>query len=321
MERLVTAANGTVLCVDETGDPAGPTVLFLEGHSAQLIQTPTQWVRRLVAAGCCVLRMDNRDVGRSQRFAIGPSSRYTLEDMADDVHALLAVRSGSPVVAVGHSMGGAIAQFLALDHPDDVAGLLLVSTWAKVEAAVAECQEVAPAPAPFEDEAGFIAYEQVALPRGGGSAYPVVASRVEALARSLWRRGVDWDGIERQSLAMGRTQPWATRLGELGRRCAAGILPVTIVHGDEDVTISSAAARALHEALPGSSMLLVPGMGHQRPTALSGNFADLTLGLLSRTRVSRPIPPRPVDSCADILAATTVTGGGISARETAGLGA
>ncbi len=288
MERLVTAANGTRLCLDEAGPEDGPLVLAIEGHGAQLIQTPTAWVRRLTSAGCRVVRLDNRDVGRSQRFAVGPASRYTLHDMAEDVHGLLSVLGGGGgALVAGHSMGGAIAQLLALEHPDDVVGLVLVSTWAKDGPAVPPGREREAVPAPFVDEEGFIAYEQVALPRSGGSAYPVVASRVEALARSLWRRGVDWDGIERQSLAIVRTHPWAARLGELGARCRSGRLPVAVVHGQEDTAVPPAAACHLHEAVPGSSLLLVPGMGHARPTALAGNLADLTLGLLSRARPDR----------------------------------
>lgn len=279
MQRLLTTPTGTTLCVEQTGVATGPLVLALEGHSAQLIQTPSAWARTLAGAGCHVVRVDNRDVGRSQRFDVPGQDAYTLADMAQDVHGLLEVLDAGPAVVCGHSMGGAVAQLLALDHPEDVVGLVLMSTWA----ASAPAAPRSAVPAPFTDEEGFVAYEQVALPRGAGSRYPLVPSQVEALARAMWARGVDWDGIERQSLAISRTPPWAHRLAELAARCRAGELGVDIIHGTQDTTVDPAAAAALHQALPGSRLHLVPGMGHLWPAALAVPVAEAALALVPST--------------------------------------
>lgn len=268
MERHVTTADGTLLCIDETGDPEAPLVLQLEGHMAQLIATPASYCERLAAHGFRVVRVDNRDVGRSQRF---PGAAYSLADMVEDVHGLLRVLD-RPAVVCGRSMGGAIAQLLAITHPQDVLGLGLFFTFAK-EARPGEPVPTGPAPisaAPFADEESFVAWEHATLPGIAGSDHPYGAAYLEWVARTAWSRGVDWDGFERQRQAIARTQPWADRLVDVR-------VPVSIVHGEQDPIVPVGAAHHLAELLPSATLDVVPGLGHQQPAALDGLFVEATL--------------------------------------------
>ncbi len=267
MERPIDLDNGTRLCVDEMGPAGGGLVVQLEGHMAQLISTPASYCERLAEAGLRCVRVDNRDVGRSSRF---PGVEYTLTEMADDVHALVAAL-GPPAVVVGRSMGGAIAQLLALSHPDDVLGLGLFYTFAKETA----WHQRPPDTAPFDDEASWVAWERATLPAIAGSAHPFTESQIDALAHATWARGVDWAGFERQRRASEITDAWAHRLGEIRVPCA-------ILHGAEDALIAPSAARRLHEALPDATLTVVPGLGHQQPPALDDLFAGLTLDLAHR---------------------------------------
>lgn len=268
MERLVTTANGTLLCIDEVGDPRGPLVLQLEGHMAQLIATPASYCERLAARGLRVVRVDNRDVGRSQRF---PGTDYSLIDMAEDVHGLLQVL-GDPAVVCGRSMGGAIAQLLAIAHPDDVVGLGLFFTFAK-EARPGEPVPISPSsisPAPFADEESFVAWERATLPGIAGTDHPFSDEYLDWIARAAWSRGVDWGGFERQRLAIAATGPWADQLVQLR-------VPAAIVHGEQDSVVPVAGGLRLGELLPQASMHVVPGMGHQQPAALDELFVAATL--------------------------------------------
>lgn len=265
MERLITTANGTRLGIDDRGDPTAPLVLQVEGHMAQLVSTPVSYCDRLVERGLRVIRVDNRDVGRSQRF---PDTDYTLEDMAEDLFGLLTVLE-RPAVVCGRSMGGAIAQLLALAHPSHVSGLGLFFTFARDVATAPDPID----PAPFADEASFLAWERASLPGIAGSGYPYSAEYVDGLAHTMWARGVDWLGFERQRRAMALTAPWAPRLPEI-------TAPVAIVHGAEDPVIPVGAAHRLRDALPHASLRVVSDLGHQQPAELDDLFLAATTELV-----------------------------------------
>lgn len=242
-------------------------MLQLEGHMAQLIATPESFCDKLAQHGVRVVRVDNRDVGRSQRF---PGVDYTLADLAEDVHGLITALGG-PAFVCGRSMGGAVAQLLALAHPQDVLGLGLFFTFAKA----GDDPPPRPVdPAPFTDEDGFVAWQQAGLPGIAGPAHPFTADYVDWISRASWRRGVDWDGFERQRRAMALTPPWAHRLGEI-------TVPVVIVHGAQDPIVPVAAAYRLKDALPQASLHIVPGLGHQQPPALDDLFVAATTELLA----------------------------------------
>lgn len=265
MERIVTVANGTRLCIDEIGDPAAPLVLQLEGHMAQLISTPQSYCERLAERGFRVARVDNRDVGRSSRF---PGVDYRLRDMVEDIHGLLHVL-GSPAVVCGRSMGGAIAQLLAIHHPEDVLGLGLFYTYAKSPAIHGDAPPAPFTPAPFVDERSFLIWERASLPAIAGSRHPYPPGYIEWLAPAMWARGVDWEGFERQRRAMGFEPPWANSL-------AAVDVPTVIVHGDEDPVVPVEAGRRLHTLMPGSDLRVVRGLGHQQPDELEDVFVAAT---------------------------------------------
>ncbi len=265
MERIVACPNGTSLAIDEIGPGDGPLLLQLEGHMAQLVATPRSYCERLAGLGYRVVRVDNRDAGRSTRF---PGAGYTLADMAEDVHGLLQVL-GSPAVVCGRSMGGAIAQLLALAHPEDVLGLGLFFTYAKqVPAGLLP----PPRPAPFGDAESYRRWEHASLRPIAGPDYPFAPEYIDELAATAWARAgaVDWDGYERQRRAMWLTPPWASRLAQVS-------VPVAIVHGEQDSVITLPAARALQRALPQAVLRVVPGMGHQQPPELDELFVAATL--------------------------------------------
>lgn len=273
MERLVDA-GGTRLCIDEHGEPGAPLVIELEGHLAQLVSVPPGYRDRLVDAGLRVVLVDHRDIGRSQRF---PGSAYTLHDLVADTHALVGVLGGGPAVVVGRSMGGMVAQLLALIHPEDVGGLGLYFT-APAAAHASPDDPTRPRfagyPA-FADEAAFTAWEHAGLPGLAGPAYPFAPGSIDALSRRMWARGVDPSGWTRQRRAMDATPPWSHRLPDVR-------VPATVVHGRADAVVPLAAGERLAALLPDATLHVVPGMGHQQPPELDHFFADVVLDLAER---------------------------------------
>ena len=268
---MVTLAGGTRLCIDEIGDPHAPLVLQLEGHMAQFISTPQSYCERLAEQGFRVVRVDNRDVGRSSRFA---GVDYRLLDMAEDVHGLLQML-GAPAVVCGRSMGGAIAQLLAIHHPGDVLGLGLFYTYAKSLEIHGDAAPAPFTPAPFVDERSFRIWQRSSLPAIAGSRHPYPPGYIEWLAETMWARGVDWEGFERQRLAMGFEPPWAKALATVD-------VPTVIVHGDEDPVVPVEAGRRLHGLMPQSQLRVIEGLGHHQPDDLEETFVAATLAAAGR---------------------------------------
>lgn len=272
MERIIETTSGIRLCIDEFGDPADPLALQLEGHMAQLIATPASFCTQLADRGFYVVRVDHRDVGRSQRFV---DRRYSLHDMADDVHGLIEALAAGPALVCGRSMGGMIAQVLAVDHPRDVLGLALFYTAAPSERAAHPDPVQFPQLATEED---FVRWELETLPGIAGPAYPASADDIVAVATQAWARGVDVGGFERQLRAMRRTPDWSAKL--------LGIdVPVTIVHGDADPVIPVSSAHTLNRVIRRSHLEIVEGMGHQQPVELDDFFVDVVADLYARCAV------------------------------------
>ncbi|MFT4284488.1 MAG: alpha/beta fold hydrolase, partial [Protaetiibacter sp.] len=123
-------ADGVEIFYDSTGPADADPLVLLAGTGAQLISWRAELVELLVAEGFRVIRIDNRDVGLSTKFG-GPrdlDGGYELRDLGDDVLRVLDAEGVRRAHLVGHSMGGMIAQVVAIEHPDRVASLSLLAT-------------------------------------------------------------------------------------------------------------------------------------------------------------------------------------------------
>src|SRR5262245_14008053 len=115
-ERMV-KSNGVDICTEEFGDVAAPTVLLVMGAGASMLRWPEDFCQQIASGGRHVVRYDNRDTGRSTTYPPG-SPEYTVEDLADDAVRVLDAYGIDRAHVVGASMGGMIAQQVALRHPD-----------------------------------------------------------------------------------------------------------------------------------------------------------------------------------------------------------
>jgi pimeloyl-ACP methyl ester carboxylesterase len=275
MPRIAT--NGIELEYEAFGAARAPAILLIMGLGAQMILWDEEFCETLAERGYRVVRFDNRDVGRSTKLeAAGmpnlpallaavaqgrtPSAPYTLNDMADDTAGLLDGLGLDAAHIVGASMGGMIAQTLAIRHPKRVRTLTsIMSTTGNPNLPQAQpaAMKALMTPAPMEREA-FIEFH-VALAKAIGSpGFPFEAEALRRRGARTFDRGVSAAGVMRQTaaiIASGNRKPALASLR----------LPTLVIHGAADPLIPIEAGRDTAEAVPGAELLVIEGMGHDVP--------------------------------------------------------
>jgi pimeloyl-ACP methyl ester carboxylesterase len=287
-------ANGIEIAYETIGDERGRPLLLVMGLGAQMILWDDDFCNELANRGHRVIRFDNRDVGESSKLdhlgapdvmtAMGAwmtgqpvKAAYTLSDMADDTAGLLdALRIDSAHV-VGASLGGMIAQTMAIEHPRRVKSLtsIMSSTGnralppAKPEA----LQALLTAPPP--DRAGAIERVVNVFRTIGSPGFAFDEVRVRDVAGRSYDRAFHPVGVTRQlvaSLASGSRKEKLTAV-----RC-----PTLVIHGKEDPLILAEAAHDTVEAIPGAELLVIDGMGHDLPRQVWPQMVDAISRLTER---------------------------------------
>ena len=266
---LITSARGEI-GYDTFGDPAAPPLVLIQGFTAQRIGWPPGFCQALADHGFNVIRYDNRDVGQSQAF---PEGDYTIADLAGDTVALLDALGLDSVHLVGQSMGGMIAQLVATAHPARLRSLGLLYSTASIRHFISAedviAQRALAVPPATRDE--FIAAYLVSEASCASPAYPQDTAWLARLGGQMWDVGVDPASTDRQLAAL---------LGYPDQMDAdrSITIPTAIIAGDGDGLIDYAASEQLHASIPGSSLRIIAGMGHELPAALwpeiTGILAD-----------------------------------------------
>jgi pimeloyl-ACP methyl ester carboxylesterase len=277
-------------------DGAGVPLVLVMGIGAQMVLWDERLIAALVARGFRVIRFDNRDVGESSRldhlgtprpietlvrgFARLPRllpvrAPYTLSDMASDVVGLLGALGIERAHVVGVSMGGMIAQHVAIEHPHRVASLtsIMSSTGARLFPKPSALRVLfTPMGRTVEEaEERFLAVWRVI----GSPGYPLDEARLRRVAREVVARGYSPRGFLRQLAAIAASGDRTERLG--GVRA-----PALVMHGREDPLIPVRGGRDTARALRRSRYLEFPGMGHDLPAPLFPRFADEIAELAAR---------------------------------------
>ena len=265
-----THANGIEIEYDTFGRPDDPPMLLIMGLAMQMIAWDDAFCEGLAARGFRVIRFDNRDVGLSTRFDRGglpnlpailagdPSSvAYSLDDMALDAVGLLDALDIESAHVVGLSMGGMIAQCLALLHPSrtrSLASIMSTTGDRTVGQANPEVLGALLTPAPPERSAnieyGLGVWRLLASP---GFPFDEAQTR-ERVARS-YDRAFYPVGVARQIAAIISARDRTPELAKLR-------VPAVVIHGADDPLISVTGGEATARAIPGSRLVVVPGMGH-----------------------------------------------------------
>ncbi len=288
--RHTSERAGVRLAYETSGSPGDPPLLLVAGLGGQLISWHADLVAALVARGFFVVRFDNRDVGLSTHLHDAPapdidaaihrgdtsSASYALEDMADDTAALLDHLDVPAAHVVGVSMGGMIAQTLAITHPEWVRTLtsIMSTPSPRLGAPTPEAAEELRAP-PVSSRSEAVEQAVAGSRVIGSPAYPLDEQWRREVTGESYDRGYDPPGVARQLLAIHASGDRSDAL----RRVR---VPTLVIHGDSDPLVQIEGGRATAAAVPNAELLVIAGMGHDLPRAAWPQLLDAV------TALSRP---------------------------------
>ncbi len=284
-------ANGIDIEVDVQGPADGPVIMLVMGLGMQLIAWPDELVQALVTQGFRVVRHDNRDIGLSQGFdAAGVpnlawamarhvmhmkvNSPYSLADMADDAFGVLDALGISAAHICGASMGGMIAQHMAVRAPERVKSLTLIMTTSgarRLPQASMDVRRVMMAQPASSNAADVLAHMKRLIAAIGSPAYPPEPERLQQRLEQSFKRAYHPAGTARQLLAIvadGDRTPMLSRIQA----------PTLVIHGEADALVPAACGRDLQRHIAGAQADFIPGMGHDLPLPLLPRIAQ---GLLA----------------------------------------
>jgi pimeloyl-ACP methyl ester carboxylesterase len=288
-ERLV-PANGIEIAYQEVGDPDAEPLLLIMGLAAQMLGWEEDFCVMLAERGFRVVRFDNRDIGHSTMLdEAGMPSRldmllgrrstaaYLLKDMADDTFGLMDRLGFDAAHVVGASMGGMIAQEMAIRRPERVLSMvsMMSSTgarWSSQPSLKAWGLLFSKYPISREE---FVTRAVRTLTVMGSPKYPMSSERVAELAGAMFDRSHNPAGIVRQMNAITASGDRTPRLRHLE-------VPTTVLHGSADPLARPVGGRATARAIPGARLRIFEGMGHDLPRELWPDFADEIAALAAR---------------------------------------
>ncbi|WP_405056916.1 alpha/beta fold hydrolase [Kribbella sp. NBC_01505] len=277
----ITIANGLKLEYESHGPEDGEAVLLIMGLGGQLTLWPMGFVDLLVQRGFRVIRYDARDVGLSEKV----DGAYTLDDMAADAAGLLDALGIGAAHIVGGSMGGMVAQLVAINHPEHVRTLTsIMSTTGNPELPnsspeLIERLSTRP-PDPAEDLDAFLDHQVANMQLTQSPAYPTDPQVLRAQISRDFNRSYYPAGALQQQIATVGAPDRRTGLRALN-------VPTLVIHGEADLVIAPAGGRDTAENVPNARLLLIPGMGHDLPPQLFQQFADAIAELASADERSR----------------------------------
>jgi pimeloyl-ACP methyl ester carboxylesterase len=260
-EKIV-RADDVELAAQAFGDPSDPPVVLVMGATASMLWWPEGFCSQLAGKGRYVIRYDNRDTGLSTTWEPG-NPGYTFADMADDVVRIMDGFGLPGAHVAGMSMGGLIAQFAALDHPDRVLSLTAISTsptgvdTSHLPQTTQAYQEHAAqgAGVDWTDREQVVRYTAKDMQMLAGPARAVDEAEARAFV------GRDFDRAKRFASATnhfilegGRKSD--NQLRDLG-------MPLLVIHGTADPIFPIEHGEAFLEAVPGSTLVQIDGAGHE----------------------------------------------------------
>lgn len=280
----VTLPSGIEIEYESMGDPSRPTMLWIMGFTAQMIAWHDDFMKLFVDAGYHVVRFDNRDCGLSTKFdgvdanvekAVmaammgdpAPQVPYTLSDMAADAVGVLDALGIEKAHIIGASMGGMIAQTVAIEHPHRTISLTsIMSTVGDLNygTPTEEAMAVLTA-APPSDRAAFI--EASLLARIWCSKRWFNEDEARERAAREFDRMFYPEGASRQMAAI-----YAS--GDRSDALRALEVPTLVIHGRDDLLLQPSGGERTAELVPGAALLMLNDMGHDVPRPLWPVFVD-----------------------------------------------
>ena len=282
----IARANGIDICYEIFGDPNAEPMLLIMGLGAQMIHWDDDFCRQLAARGFRVIRFDNRDIGKSSKLSGGKrltplellkmrflkipvAAPYKIRDMAEDVVGLMDALHVKSAHLVGASMGGMIAQEVAILFPQRVRSLTsIMSTTGdpKVPPPSREASALLMAPPPATKEEYFERFAQTWKVLRVGS-FPEDEALDRSRAERTYERGLNPAGVGRQLRAI-------LASGSRKERLASVKVPTLVIHGTVDPLVRPEGGKFTAAAIPGAKLLMIEGMGHALPVPMWPQIID-----------------------------------------------
>jgi pimeloyl-ACP methyl ester carboxylesterase len=282
----IARANGIDICYEIFGDPNAEPMLLIMGLGAQMIHWDDDFCRQLAARGFRVIRFDNRDIGKSSKLSGGKrltplellkmrflkipvAAPYKIRDMAEDVVGLMDALHVKSAHLVGASMGGMIAQEVAILFPQRVRSLTsIMSTTGdpKVPPPSREASALLMAPPPATKEEYFERFAQTWKVLRVGS-FPEDEALDRSRAERTYERGLNPAGVGRQLRAI-------LASGSRKERLASVKVPTLVIHGTVDPLVRPEGGKFTTAAIPGAKLLMIEGMGHALPIPMWPQIID-----------------------------------------------
>jgi pimeloyl-ACP methyl ester carboxylesterase len=274
------AANDVELAYETFGDPSAPPVVLIMGLAMQMIAWPDELCEGLARCNLFVIRFDNRDAGGSTHLRDLPPPRvadivvrhrrpgYSIGDMARDVAGLIDGLGLAQVHLVGVSMGGFIAQAVALAYAERVRSLTLMMTSTGSRRVGQARPRVYARLLRRRAAVGRSAYLSEAVETFrliGSRGFAFDEDYVREIAGRSWDRGYDPAGVRRQLAASASQHDRTAGLRHLA-------VPTLVIHGLHDPVVASSGGLAIARAIPHARFVGFSGMGHDLPRALWPEF-------------------------------------------------
>ena len=287
--------NGIEIAYETIGDPSDPPLLLVMGLGTQMIHWDRELCELFAAGGFRVIRFDNRDSGTSTQIdapvpnlfrgmvGLRADAPYLLDDMADDAFGLLDHLGIEAAHVVGASMGGMIAQTMAIRRPERVLSLTsIMSTTGERRPGRPKLRvwSVLTRRAPRERDA-FVEHVVRVFRMIGSKGFPADEDRVRELAAASHARGHHPAGTGRQLAAIMASGDRTDRLRQIR-------VPTTVIHGRDDPLVPFSGGMATARAIQGAKLISIPGMGHDLPRAVWPRVVNAVVETAGRARASAP---------------------------------
>jgi pimeloyl-ACP methyl ester carboxylesterase len=294
-EQLAPLPNGIELAYQTFGERDADPLLLIMGLGGPMTWWDPEFCQMLADRGFFVIRYDNRDTGRSTKVSgsinrrqivasfagLKPQTPYTIQDLADDGFLLLDHLGLDAAHVAGISMGGMVAQTMALSRPKHV--LSLTSIMSTTGRRTVGWQDPTLLPlliASRRSREEYIETSEKLWKLIGSPQYPHTTASIRERAAETWDRGVSRAGVMRQTGAV-LNQP------DRSRALRGLRVPSLVIHGTHDKMVHVSGGRATSSAIPGCELLLVPGMGHDVPPKLHETFVDAIRRVADRAGTRR----------------------------------
>jgi pimeloyl-ACP methyl ester carboxylesterase len=281
-EERLAPVDGIEIAYQEIGDPTAEPMLLVMGLATQMLAWDEELCAMLAERGFRVVRFDNRDIGHSSKIdAAGMPTRldmmtgrrasapYLLKDMAHDGFGLMDHLGIESAHVVGASMGGMIAQTMAIRRPERVRSLVsMLSTtgnrWLGMPSWKAWGTLLARFP---RNRAAYVTQAVKTFTIVGSPGFEMDEKRLRKLAGEMYDRSHDAAGILRQMHAI-------TASGDRTADLRGLEIPTLVIHGARDPLVRAGAGRATAKAIPGARLKVIEGMGHDLPRELWPTFVE-----------------------------------------------